>query len=250
MRVVAIIQARMGSTRLPGKVLLPIGGRSMLARVVAACRASATLDDVVVATTDHSHDALVAGEAATAGAGVFRGHPHDVLARYLGAARAFHADVVVRVTADCPLLDPAVIDTMVRSLIDGEPADYVSNTHDRSYPRGLDVEVMHFDVLARLGRLARSPAAREHVTAHIIEAKNRFVTRQVVADCDNSDLRLTVDTHADLQLVEIVWRDVCEGDRPPPVARVVAYLRAHPEHVQLNCGVPQKSWRVAEVGHG
>ena len=174
MRTVAIIQARMGSSRLPGKVLMPIGRRSMLAEVVAAAAAARSIDQVVVATTDEPLDEQVAGEAAAAGAGVFRGDTHDVLRRYLGAARAFHADVVVRVTADCPLLDPEVIDAVVGALLDGEPADYVSNTHVRSFPRGLDVEAMHRDVLARLARLARSPAAREHVTAHLMEMPRRF----------------------------------------------------------------------------
>ncbi|MCX5742129.1 MAG: glycosyltransferase family protein [Proteobacteria bacterium] len=230
MTTVAIVQARMGSSRLPGKVLATIAGASMLARVVTRLRAARSIDAIVIATTTADLDDAVAREARRLGVGVFRGSETDVLARYVGAARMAKADVVVRVTSDCPLLDPHVVDAVV-ALLD-RPTDYASNTHVRSFPRGLDVEALHRDVLERIDRLATSPAAREHVTAFILEEPARFVVRQLVADRDDSDLRWTVDTDDDLAVV----RALAQIDAPyglrAEVARREPALHANAHVVQ------------------
>src|SRR5262245_50398510 len=145
MRVVAIIQARMGSTRLLGKVLTELGGATMLAQVVRRVREAGRITETVVATTTGADDDAVVREAGRLGAGVHRGSPTDVLSRFVGASRSYRADVIVRVTADCPLLDGGVIDRVVNML---EPTiDYASNTCDRTFPRGLDVEALHRDTL-------------------------------------------------------------------------------------------------------
>src|SRR5688500_991575 len=169
MRCVGIVQARAASTRLPGKVLMDVGGQAMLTQVVRRLGRARRLDDIVIATTELSSDDAVAELARQLQVGVFRGSEQDVLSRYAGAATQSRADVIVRVTADCPLLDPAIVDAVIEALVDAtEPVDYASNVIDRTYPRGLDVEAFFRDVLDRVNRLARSAAAREHVTHFIL----------------------------------------------------------------------------------
>ncbi len=243
MNVVAIVQARMGSTRLPGKVMEDLSGKPVLDRVIEAVHACAMIDRVVVATTELPEDDVLARHARALGAGVVRGDTHDVLERYRVAAAESDARVVVRLTADCPLLDPAVVGAVVAAL--GPDVDYASNTHTRSFPRGLDVEAFHVDTLQRLARLARSPSAREHVTAFVLERPDLFAIRQVVATSDDSDLRVTVDTPADLVVVRAIWAALGTNRRPPG-DEVVAFLRGRPDLRALNSDVVQTSWRDAE----
>ena len=238
MRRVAIIQARIGSQRLPGKVLMDISGRSMLAHVINRVSGCETIDAVIVATSDRTQDDAVAAAAHSEGVVVVRGSESDVLSRYALAARSVEADVVVRVTADCPLLDPTVVDRVVRAL--DVDVDYAANVIERSYPRGLDVEAMHGDVVARMNRMARSAAAREHVTRLIWEQPDRFVTRSVVDDlCDNSDLRWTVDTEADLALVRRLYRDLGLSPHRCDYSDVVRHVRENPSLVWINGHVRQ-----------
>jgi spore coat polysaccharide biosynthesis protein SpsF len=241
-RTIAIVQARMGSSRLPGKVLMDLAGDTMLARVVARLRAARGVDGVVIATSSAPDDDAVVRAAERLCVGWFRGPEDDVLARYLGAARAFHAGAVVRVTADCPLLDPGVVGQVIDALT---PAvDYASNTHARTYPRGLDVEALHRDTLERIARLATSPAAREHVTAFVMEAPALFRTAQVAGETDDSDLRWTVDTADDLAMIRALYAAGLGDGRP--YREVVAAVRARPE-LASNAHVTQKPWQVTHV---
>ena len=239
MRVAAIVQARMGSTRLPGKVLAPLGGRSILARVTSRLARCRSIDEVVVATTDQAADDPLAAAAHALGVSVVRGSCDDVLARYLRAARCVEADVIVRVTADCPLIDPGVVDLVVAALVARPAVDYASNTHRRPFPRGLDCEAFHRDTLERIARLATSSPAREHVTAFVLEQPQLFRVRQVVSDRDDSDLRLTVDTPDDLALIRALDETLAR-ERVPTWQAVVAHLRAHPVLVAINAHVEQK----------
>jgi spore coat polysaccharide biosynthesis protein SpsF len=251
MRTVAIIQARMGSSRLPGKVLAELGGATMLAHVVRRVREARWVTEVVVATSTGADDDAVVRAATRLGVGVHRGSVHDVLARFLGAARAFRADAIARVTADCPLLDPGVIDRVIAALT-GE-VDYASNTHQRSFPRGLDVEALHRDTLERIARLGSSPAAREHVTAFVMEQPALFRTAQIAAERDDSDLRWTVDTSDDLAMVRGLYAALdlgaagAPGARSRPYTEVVAAVRARPELAAVNAHVEQKPWQVTDV---
>lgn len=244
MRTVAVIQARMGSSRLPGKVLRDLDGATMLARVVARLRAARRIDDIVVATSEAPDDDAVVRAAEQLCVGWHRGSEIDVLGRFLGAARACHATAIVRVTADCPLLDAAVVDQVIDAL--GTEIDYASNTHDRRFPRGLDVEALHRDTLERIARLGCSTAAREHVTAFVMEAPALFRIAQVRAEHDDSDLRWTVDTDDDLALVRTLYAELGLGDHPRPYREVVAAVRARPE-LAANAHVIQKSWQVPHV---
>jgi spore coat polysaccharide biosynthesis protein SpsF len=244
-RIVAIIQARMGSSRLPGKVLAELGGTTMLAQVVQRLRAAHRLSDIVIATSTAADDDAVVREAGRLGAGVHRGSQTDVLARFLGAARSHRADAIVRVTADCPLLDGGVVDQVVGALTGA--VDYASNTHERSYPRGLDVEALHRDTLERIARLGTSPAAREHVTAFVMEAPQLFRIAQLRAEHDDSDLRWTVDTADDLAMARTLYAELELARDPRPYRDVVAAVRARPELAAANAHVVQKPWQVGHV---
>jgi spore coat polysaccharide biosynthesis protein SpsF len=240
-RRVGIVQARMTSTRLPGKVLALVCGRPMLAQQLRRLRASRNLDEIVVATTVNAIDDPVVEVASDEGVASYRGDEHDVLDRYLGAARASKAELVVRVTADCPLIDAEVTDLVVAAAC--EPGcDYASNVIRRTFPRGLDVEAFHVDVLERLARLAKSVPAREHVTYFLHrERPDLFLVRGVTDDEDHSDLRWTVDTDADLRLVRSVYDLAGLGERQVPYRELVRLVRSHPELVAMNADVVQKT---------
>jgi len=245
MRVVAIVQARMGSSRLPGKVLADLGGTTMLAQVMRRLHASRRIAKIVVATSTAVEDDAIVHEAGQLGAGVHRGSTADVLARFFGAARAFRADAIVRITADCPLLDPGVIDQVIGALsID---TDYASNTHERTYPRGLDVEALHRDTLERITRLGRSAAAREHVTSYVLENPQLFRIAQVRAERDDSDLRWTVDTPEDLAMMRTLYGELGLAGELQPYHEIVAAVRARPELCAGNAHVVQKAWQESHV---
>lgn len=239
MSVVAIIQARMGSSRLPGKVLEDIAGETMLGQVVARVRAARTIDEVVIATSTHPGDDEIEREADRLGTGVFRGSETDVLSRYVGAARQFGASVVVRVTSDCPLLEPAVVDLVVEAL--RWDVDYASNTHRRTYPRGLDVEALFRETLERINSVATSQQAREHVTAYIVEQPQEFRVRHVIDTVDHSELRWTVDTPEDLELVRQIY---ALSSRRLPYHRLVELVRNRPDLAAINAHIVQKQIHV------
>lgn len=239
---VAIVQARVGSTRLPGKVLMDLNGRPMLAQVIARLQQCRHIDRIVVATTEHPADNAVEAATRDAGADAFRGPEHDVLARYLGAARASACDIVVRVTADCPLIDPATVDLVVDTLCNEvASADYASNVIRRTYPRGLDVEAFFHDTLERVARRATSADAREHVTYYLLREHPDLFSLRPVADAENnSDLRWTVDERDDLELVRRLYDDLELATRPVPYRDVLAYVRSHPAIGRMNEHVRQK----------
>lgn len=255
MRKVIIVQARMGSTRLPGKVLADLVGRPMLAWQLSRLKSCTAADDIVVATTTLGRDDPVVDLARRLEVRWFRGSEEDVLSRFVGAAREAHADVVVRITADCPLIDPEVTDRVVSVLTANQSTcDYASNSLRRTYARGLDVEAMFRDTLERAHRLGRSQTSREHVTPFIYaERPDLFLCRSVEDDVDNSDLRWTVDAAQDLELVRRLYTGLDLGARILPYREVVAYVRKHPEICLINAGVetwePQRRGLSDTTGH-
>lgn len=229
MRVVCIVQARMSSTRLPGKALAELGGSPLLAQQLRRLRRAETLDELVVATSRQVSDDPIVALARRERARWMRGSESDVLARFVAAARESAADLIVRVTADCPLIEPAVVDRVVRSILDspGE-ADYASNVLTRTFPRGLDVESLWRDTLERLDRLASATVDREHVTTYLRWGRAElFLTRSVTDSADNSDLRWTVDTIDDLRHVQTLWRDCDAGH--VGYDELLARVRSRPE---------------------
>lgn len=207
MKIVAIIQARMGSTRLPDKVLADIGGRSMLAHICRRVSRVSSVDQVVVATTSRPEDAAVVEECERLAVACFRGSEQDVLDRYHQAATRYEADAVVRITADCPLIDRQVTDEVIRSFLQRRP-DYASNTLRRTWPRGLDTEVMTAAALARARAEATEPHQRVHVTPYLYEHPDSFQLLAVTGPEEGrgiSDGRWTVDLPADLDFVRAVY---------------------------------------------
>lgn len=233
----------MGSSRLPGKVMKTLADRSVLAHVVERVRHCALVDEVVVATTNSTGDEVIAAEAQKLGVRCFRGSEQDVLARYYAAARAARADVVVRVTSDCPLFDPQLLERMLRQFGDaaaaGKPLDYLSNTLERSYPRGLDAEIFTFAALERTHRDARLPAEREHVTVHLYRHPERFHIRGVKSERDLSHHRWTLDTPEDWAFISAVHGELGAGRFG--MEAVLEVLERHPELVALNAHVAQKA---------
>ncbi len=198
--VVAIIQARMGSTRLPGKVLCDICGESMLSRVVKRVRRASLVDRIVVATSVEVADDAIEAECHKLGVSFFRGNESDVLDRYYQAALSCSAGIIVRITADCPLIDPTIINKVVGAFLDSK-VDYASNTLVRTYPRGLDTEVMTLEALRVAWCMATKSYHRSHVTPYIYENPALFKLLSVTGSANYSCYRWTVDTPQDLQLV-------------------------------------------------
>ncbi|MCT2588305.1 glycosyltransferase family protein [Actinophytocola gossypii] len=236
-RVHAVIQARMSSTRLPGKVLRPLGARSVLAWVVRAAARVPAFDQVIVATSEAADDDPVAAEAERAGATVVRGPLDDVLGRFELAAERHPCDAVVRLTADCPLHDPALLAQVAGVWLADPDLHYVSNTLLRRLPRGFDAELVRRDVLAEQYRVATG-THREHVTSDIHSRPEVYRCAGVVPGEDDSDLRVTLDTAEDAELLDAVVTAL--GDGVPRWRDVVALLRARPDLVALNAGVAQR----------
>jgi spore coat polysaccharide biosynthesis protein SpsF len=236
--VVAIIQARMGSTRLPGKVLAEIQGHPMLWHVVERVRSAETLNLIVIATTTEPADDAIADFCRQHSLNCFRGSEKDVLDRYYQAAREYHADAVVRITSDCPLIDPQIIDKTVRLFLEQSP-DYASNSLVWAFPRGLDVEVMSFTALEVAWREADLDYQRAHVTPYLYENPGRFKTLSLSAGDDYSMHRWTVDTHEDLEFVRAVCSRL-EG-RNFSYKDVLRLLEREPAIAEINRSIPQKA---------
>lgn len=239
--VVAIIQARMGSTRLPGKALIDIGGMSMLARVVRRVQRARTIAGVVVATTVGAADDAIVAECARLGVPTTRGSEDDVLDRYYQAAVAHQAQVIVRITSDCPLIDPDVIDLVVQAFQQAAP-DYASNTLERRYPRGLDLEVFSFAALEQAWREAAEPYQRAHVTPFLYQHPERFRMLAVSGADDHSAHRWTVDTPEDLAFVRAVYARLGDADAFSWRA-VLDLIEREPALAAINAHIEQKELR-------
>ncbi len=239
MKVVAVIQARVGSTRLPNKVLLNLAGEPMLARCVSRVSRAPNLDEIVVATTVEQGDEAIVRLCTEFGWPYFRGSEEDVLDRYYRTAIAYNADIVVRVTSDCPLIDPEIIDRLVREFLDRQPdADYACNVLPRrTFPRGLDTEVIRLDVLERAWREDTNPLWREHVTTYI-QRDPRFRIHCVVNEVDLSYMRWTVDTPEDLAFSRCVYEHF--GHSRFSWHDVLSALEEHPEWLEINGRIRQK----------
>ena len=209
-----IIQARMGSERLPGKVMLPIGGRPMLGHVVERVLAIPRIERIVIAATQSPRDAHIQRWAWTQGIAVYRGRgiPHrDVLTRFYRCARQFGIDPIVRITSDCPLLDPGIAARVIEMFRSNPGVAYVSNVHPRTFPDGLDVEVFSAAALKKAYFASSTPEEREHVTPYIWQHPDEFKCMNLENDTDLSAVRWTVDTALDLEMVRGLMRQIPAG---------------------------------------
>lgn len=243
MTVVAITQARMTSTRLPGKVLLPVLGRPMLAYHVERLRRCCRIDTLVVATTTNATDEPIVRFCAEAGVACYRGPEDDVLARYHGCAVAHGATVVVRLTSDCPLIDPDIVDRCIAVFLEARPGfDYVANTLGvRTYPRGLDAEVFSFRALDEAHREAADPAEREHVTPFLYRHPERYRLGNVAHPTDQSRHRWTLDEPADFDLLSRMIAALYPQRPDFTWLDGLALLERHPEWSEINRAVRQKA---------
>lgn len=246
--VIAIIQARMGSSRLPGKVLKDILGEPMLIREVLRVRRAQSIGQVIVATTVLPEDDIIAKVCRARGIPCYRGHALDVLDRYYQAAQIFNAEVIVRLTGDCPLIDPQEIDRTVRAFFD-TGVDFTANRlpppWKRTTPIGMDTEVVSFNNLARAWLEADTKHAREHVMPYFYEQEGRFSVLLVDHDPDLGGYRLTVDTPEDLALVREIYAHF-DGTDDFLVGEMISLLEEHPEWVALNAQVVHKGYRDVE----
>jgi len=243
MRRVIIVQARMTSTRLPGKVLMDLRGRPMLGHQLRRLKICRNCDEIVVATTTNRDDDPICALADEEGVRWFRGGESDVLSRFVGAAVEASAELVVRITADCPLIDPDVSDRVIWEIeTHATECDYASNAVQRTFPRGLDTEAFFFDSLVRAARLAKSRPAREHVTYFILrEQPGLFLIRSVTDVEDNSDLRWTVDTPVDMAMAREIYKALELERQIVPYRDILSYVRGHPEIAAMNAWVVQKT---------
>ena len=205
MRIVSIIQARSGSSRLPDKIFARISGQPLLYHVVERIRASRNCDELIIATTEEQADDLVEDFAKAQNVRCFRGSTKNVLTRFYNAARDTDADIIARVTADDACKDPELLDHLIVELMERK-YDYICNNQPPSYPEGLDLEAFTFQALEKTHREARLDYQREHVTPYMRENSDLFKTHNVANDRDLSHMRWTIDTSADLEFAREIYR--------------------------------------------
>jgi spore coat polysaccharide biosynthesis protein SpsF len=240
-RIFAIVQARMGSTRLPGKVLKLLAGRPMLGHLLEQLKKAKTLTGIVVATSTLPEDEVIVNFGKSCGVSTFTGSATDVLARYLGAAQAVRADVVVRITADCPLNDPQTVDRAIRYFLDND-FDLVIEGKEKVLPRGLDVEVFSMQALLRAEKVAHDGPSREHVTFYMYRHPTEFKVGYfpVPPELRHPEWRICVDEPADFRLMEEIFARLSRPGHLIDIAEVAALLEREPALLEINRHVQQK----------
>jgi len=234
--VYVIIQARMGSSRLPGKILMDLAGKPSLYHVYYRSLTASLVDRVVIATSVAGSDDKVEAFCKEFGLELFRGSENDVLDRFYRAALnagATHGDVVVRITGDCPVIDPEIIDQVVSEIKSGD-FDYCSNSFDRTYPDGLDAEAMTFKTLEYVWKKATWQSEREHVTSYINRNRDEFRISQLKYDDDLSELRWTVDYEDDYEFIKNIYEALYSKDEVFHMRDILAFLKENPKLEEIN----------------
>ncbi|MDF2572655.1 MAG: acylneuraminate cytidylyltransferase [Sporomusa sp.] len=240
MRTVVIVQARMTSTRLPGKIIKQVLGKPLLAYQIERLRRIPHIDEIVIATTTNDRDQAVVNLCVELDVACFRGSEEDVLARYYGAAIQFQADIVVRITADCPIIDPTICGQAINFLLkNNDQYDYVRL---EQYPRGLDTEVFTFAALEECWREATAKPDREHVTPFIYRHPERYRIKRLFCPADYSHHRWTVDTPADFELIRSIIEEMYPGNPEFTMQDTLAILKKYPDWFFLNSTVHQKEY--------
>ena len=228
-----ILQARMGSTRLPGKTLKTICDKSILEHVIERLKHSKTVDEIIVATTTSNSDDNIETVCIENGVKCFRGSENDVLSRYYHAAKENDVELVIRITADCPLIDPTIIDKLV-NVYRKNGYDYISNVHPPTYPDGLDVEVFSFSALEEAFNEANLLSEREHVTPYIWKNKNKFKMKNIINDVDLSEYRWTVDREEDFLFIQKIYEHLYKKCNVFSTDDVLNLLNNHPKWLDIN----------------
>lgn len=242
MKVVIINQARMTSTRLPGKILKEVLGKPLLEYQIERLRRVKLADELVIATTTNETDQPIIDLCHRLGIAYYRGAEDDVLSRYYEAAQKFGAEVVVRVTSDCPLIDPAVIDKVIKFLLNYRGQyDYVSNILERTYPRGMDTEVFFIKALETAYYSAANPADREHVTLYIYSHAQEFRIANVPYIRNEQRYRWTVDTPEDFQLVRLMIESLYSQNQAFTLEDCLQLMQEQPGLHKVNKHIEQKT---------
>ena len=241
MKTGIIIQARMGSSRLSGKVMLELEGKTVLQHVIDRVRQCKLVNEIIIATTDLKQDDTITEHVTNYGVKCFRGSETDVLSRYYFAALENNLDTVIRITSDCPLIDPQIVDKLIQAY---KKKDYalLSNVSldisNRTYPRGLDTEIFSFKVLEQAFYNASELYQREHVTPYIYEKFDNIYCFK--NDIDYSKYRWTLDTDEDLQLIKEIYRHLYKGIHDFYLADIIKLVEKYPELVEINAEIEQK----------
>ncbi len=248
MKIVIIIQARMASTRLPKKTLKDLAGKPILQHVVDRCKESIA-DEVVVATSTNEENGIIEEFCKWEGYNVFRGSEDDVLERFYMAAKKYSADIVIRATADDPLMNPAMINDLINLFKEGG-YDYVSNVLERTWPRGLDTEVFSFEALEKAHELAKDGPHREHVTAFIYAHPEMFKLKNYPAKgiLRRPDIRLAIDTPKDFAVLSNIFENLSEAELDS-IEKIIEYLDKNPEIRDLN-SEDEKAHRAKHLQEG
>lgn len=241
MKVAAIIQARMGSTRLPGKILKTVLGKTLLEYQIERVKRAKSIDDIIVATTTKKCDDPIVQMCQQLSIPFYRGSEDDVLSRYFEAATHFQVDVVVRLTSDCPIIDPEVIDKTVDVYLDNsQMVDYVSNTLKRTFPRGLDTEVFPYRVLKEAFDHSVDKIYREHVTSYLYSHPEIYTLKNVASEQNYGEHRWTVDTPEDFNLISHIIESLYPIKKEYVLGDVINLLADNPEWVEINRHIEQK----------
>lgn len=237
--IIAILQARMGSSRLPGKVLKTIKGKTLLELYLNRVKPSQLIDQIVVATTDQEADDAIAELTIRLGFEVFRGSEQDLLDRYYQCARKYHADVVVRITPDDPFVDYQVVDRAI-SIFQENNVDFVTNHLTPTFPEGLDVEIYSFSTLEKLWDQAELLSEREHVFPYIQNYPEEFRIINFTQEQDNSHLRWTIDYDCDYEMTKVIYDHLYEQKQIFLQEDILQLLQRHPEIAEMNCHIQRK----------
>jgi spore coat polysaccharide biosynthesis protein SpsF len=240
-KIVSTIEARMTSSRLPGKVLMPVLGQPLLHYLVTRLKAVPSLDEIVLATTVNATDDVLEAFAKEEGIGCFRGSEADVMARVIGAAESANADVIVEITGDCPIIDPQLVEQTIR-MFKAHDADYVSNSLIRSYPDGMDTQVFRLETLKRSAGMTNDPLDHEHVSRHICKHPELFRHVHLVSPpaLHWPELGLTLDEEADYRLLKKIIETLAPRDPLFGCQDVVHLLRKNPDWLDINRAVVRK----------
>ncbi|TRZ53482.1 MAG: spore coat biosynthesis protein F [Dehalococcoidia bacterium] len=244
MRIVSTIEARMGSTRFPGKTLSEIVGKPMLELIIERLKRARGVDEIVMATTTEPEDKVITKLAERVGVKWYRGSSEDVLDRVLQAAKAYKADIIVEMTGDNPLLEPELVDKAIDIYLNGN-YDYVSNAIKETYPDGLNVQVFSVKVLDEVARLTNDPADRENVSLYIYEhpEKYRLYNMEAPPEYYHPEYRWTVDTEEDIQFVTAVYESLYYKKPDFSIADIMKLLKEKPDLLKINARIKQKPVR-------
>jgi spore coat polysaccharide biosynthesis protein SpsF len=241
-KVLIIVQARMGSTRLPGKIMKKVLDRPLLDFLVERLKRVSLADGFMIATTKNPADIKIINYCLEGEVLCFAGSEEDVLDRYFQAATKYQAEVIVRITSDCPLIDPQLIDKIISAYLDLQPnCDYLSNTLERTFPRGMDIEVFSYDALKLAAEDARQPWEREHVTPYIYRHPELFKIQNYIQEKDESKYRWTVDCPEDFELISKILENLYPDNHEFTLENILDLLQKYPEWSKINAHIQQKA---------